>query len=113
MFPPYFVCLFIYILLLLTSSLKIHWYGEGDQWFTQYVQDMHNTFGKTIWVTEFADTRNNIDDVAGMLQASMNWLDGQSYVERYAWFGAFRQSATWSLLGVNGGLTKNGQEYIR
>lgn len=34
--------------------VALHWYGTDAQAFIAYVQDFHTTFGKPIWVTEFA-----------------------------------------------------------
>ena len=34
--------------------VPLHWYGSGSQNFINYVTDMHNTFKRNVWVTEFA-----------------------------------------------------------
>lgn len=35
-------------------ALAVHWYGDATDvaGFQQHLTDVHNTFGKTIWVTE-------------------------------------------------------------
>jgi O-glycosyl hydrolase len=44
------------------DAIALHWYGTDPQAFIAYVQDFHNTFGKNLWITEFAcqvcNTRN-------------------------------------------------------
>ncbi|KAJ8082070.1 hypothetical protein AAF712_006071 [Marasmius tenuissimus] len=77
--------------------LPIHWYGEGAQNFNQYVTDMHNMFNLPIWVTEFAPTGG---DAASFMRDTLSFLDGQDFVERYAWFAY----APTPVRGINSGL---------
>ncbi|ESK83301.1 glycosyl hydrolase 53 domain-containing protein [Moniliophthora roreri MCA 2997] len=63
--------------------LPIHWYGEGAQNFNAYVAGMRDKYQKPIWVTEFAPTAG---DVMAFMRDTLNFLDNEPSVERYAWF---------------------------
>jgi hypothetical protein len=39
--------------------IPIHWYGDGAQWFLEYVEKMRRDFGKKLWVTEYASTNGD------------------------------------------------------
>lgn len=72
--------------------IPIHWYGSNANEFQNYVADIHNSFGKNIWVTEWACVdygggpcgQQNVYDFMG--QTTL-WLDQQPWVERFSWFG--------------------------
>ena len=84
--------------------IPLHWYGDGSQYFEQYVQNFHNQFGKPVWVTEWASTNGDPngkladeDKKLGILTLATTvalsflkdttaFLDSTSYVERYSWF---------------------------
>lgn len=46
-------------------------------------------FGKPVWVTEFGLTSATDADIATFLTTNLAWLDSQSFVQRYAYFGDF------------------------
>ncbi|MFY1633288.1 glycosyl hydrolase [Solwaraspora sp. WMMB335] len=81
--------------------IALHWYG-GD--FTtgnavnqlkQYLQAVHQRYGKPIWLTEFALIRFGAggpqfpseQQQAAFLSAATEMLAGLPYLQRYAWFG--------------------------
>ncbi len=74
----------------------IHWYQacvpggsqSGADWFKGNVTNAHSTLGLPIWVTEF-QCYGSEDQQIAFLQSVLPWLDSQSYVERYAYFGVF------------------------
>lgn len=74
----------------------IHYYqdcnppnGEsGAAWFQGNVTDAYNTLGLPVWVTEF-QCYGSEDQQVAFLQQVLPWLDEQSYVEKYAYFGVF------------------------
>ncbi|KAJ3778397.1 glycosyl hydrolase catalytic core-domain-containing protein [Lentinula raphanica] len=74
--------------------MAVHWYDISSDGFKSYVEDWHNTFNRTIWVTEFAyqDFNGNDQGDLGTIQGFMgdvtSWMDQQDYVEYYCWFGA-------------------------
>ena len=73
-----------------------------------------------IWVTEMALPQPaDEEEVLGMMNQSLRWMDETGWVERYAWFGAFRddEANSWtgdvvSLLDDDGGLTELGSVYM-
>jgi hypothetical protein len=72
-----------------------------------------------IWVTEMALPQQSEDATVQMMNQTLPYLDKLDYVERYAWFGAFRtkNANEWTGDGValfdgNGGLTKLGALYM-
>lgn len=73
--------------------VTLHWYDTTFDKFKTYVELWHNTFGKNIWVTEFACQNFNgggqpsISDVWNFYGSAIPWLDSQDYVEMYAPFG--------------------------
>jgi len=75
--------------------IPIHWYGSDGNAFASYVTDIHNSFGKNIWVTEwacvpYANPPCDQQSVYNFMGQTTLFLDQQSYVERYSWFGAMR-----------------------
>ena len=84
--------------------IPLHWYGDGSQYFEQYVEDFHNQFKHPIWVTEWASTSSDpasmsLSSLIGEAEAdnllaaalqflkdTTSFLDKTSYVERYSWF---------------------------
>ncbi|KAI0039545.1 glycoside hydrolase family 128 protein [Auriscalpium vulgare] len=83
--------------------IAMHWYGVDANQFISYVADMHQTFNRNIWVTEWA-CQNYVDanaqcsqnDVYNFMNTTQSFMDRTSYVERYSWFGAME-----NLQGVN------------
>ncbi|KAL2869544.1 glycoside hydrolase family protein [Aspergillus lucknowensis] len=76
--------------------LAIHWYQDcfaadgqkGADWFIGNVTNAHETLDLPIWVTEF-ECYGEEDEQIAFLEEVLPWMDGQEYVERYAYFGAF------------------------
>eukprot|EP00026_Physarum_polycephalum_P020775 Phypoly_transcript_23577.p1 GENE.Phypoly_transcript_23577~~Phypoly_transcript_23577.p1 ORF type:complete len:120 (+),score=20.21 Phypoly_transcript_23577:30-389(+) len=63
--------------------IPLHWYGSDWQAFTAYVADIHNTFKKHVWVTEWACVQYansppcNQNSVYNFMGATVLWLDQQ------------------------------------
>jgi len=77
--------------------IPIHWYGSNPSYFESYVENIHNTFNKPIWITEWAcvqyvstDPACDENGVKNFLETTVKWLYAQSYVQRFAWFGAMK-----------------------
>ena len=74
----------------------IHWYQDcvpgggqsGSDWFQSNVTNAYNVLGLPVWITEF-QCYGSEDQQIAFLQTVLPWLDSQSYVERYAYFGVF------------------------
>jgi hypothetical protein len=73
--------------------VTIHWYGTDAQAFIAYVQDFHTTFGKNIWVTEFAcqdfagGPQADLAQINAFMKTVTEFMDGADYVEQYFAFG--------------------------
>ncbi|KAF2651597.1 glycoside hydrolase family 128 protein [Lophiostoma macrostomum CBS 122681] len=63
-----------------------HWYdsAENVSYFKQHLQDVHTQTGKPVWVTEFAPQGSDAQKQA-FLQEVLPWMDGQDWIERYAY----------------------------
>jgi len=103
-----------------------HWYGAFDglaAWLAT-LNEFHNTNSTRnsplgIWLTEWALPQQDAQATTQMMNQSLGYLDGAAYVERYAWFGAFRtdDANKWTGDGValfddEGGLTGAGALYL-
>jgi hypothetical protein len=109
-----------------TDFVAVHWYGDAvglQSWLTT-LYDFYNPDNSTnsttkFWITEFALPQGDENATVTMLEQSMAFLDKLDYVEKYAWFGAFRTNAANSFTGSevalfddNGGLTELGSVYL-
>lgn len=74
--------------------MALHWYDISASAFQTYLELWSSTFNKPLWVTEFAYQDFNGNDQGDLptIQSFMGevtaWMDQQSYVEQYCWFGA-------------------------
>jgi hypothetical protein len=101
----------------------LHWYGEGLGAFYDYLWSVYYQLGadKKVWVSEFATTNWSVENPLGtgvveeFCRESCRYLDGLEWVERYAWFGAMRDTGTvgkWAaMLDAQGRLTELGKGY--
>lgn len=103
-----------------------HWYGAFDG-LASWLGTLDEFYNKNstrdeplkIWVTELALPKADAEATVQMMNATLPYLDGLEYVERYAWFGAFRSGKAneWTGEGValfdnGGGLTELGALYM-
>ncbi|KAF2429529.1 hypothetical protein EJ08DRAFT_569429, partial [Tothia fuscella] len=71
--------------------VAVHWYAGYApgifNYFKSYLEEIHNTFGKPVWITEFAlePSASEQQQVEFMKQA-VKFLDQAEWVHRYAWF---------------------------
>ena len=103
--------------------IVVHWYGTQVEQLASFLGDMHQTFGKPLWLTEFACTSMRADapvttgQVEEFVKQALPFLDGCEFVERYAYFGAMKSVGDWvgeasCLHGKDGaGLTAVGKLY--
>ena len=79
----------------------VHWYGTDMSQLAGYLGDMHSTFQKPLWLTEFAYTSMRteapaeISQVEDFMKQTIPFLDGCDFVERYAYFGAMKSVGDW------------------
>jgi hypothetical protein len=107
--------------------VSAHWYGAFDgltAWLGT-LNEFYNTNSSRngedlkIWVTEVALPQQSDEATVQMMNQTLPYLDKLDYVERYAWFGAFRtdDANEWTGDGValfdkDGGLTELGALYM-
>lgn len=106
--------------------IAAHWYGEfaGLAGWLGTLDEFYNTNSTRsepmkIWVTELGLPQQSADATLAMMNQTLPYLDNLTYVERYAWFGAFRtdDANEWTGDGValfddDGGLTDLGALYM-
>jgi hypothetical protein len=79
----------------------VHWYGTDVHQLESFLADMHASFGKPLWLTEFAYSHFGAPptptaaQVEAFLRPAIAFLDSCSYVERYAYFGAPTDVGGW------------------
>ncbi|KAF2789442.1 glycoside hydrolase family 128 protein [Melanomma pulvis-pyrius CBS 109.77] len=110
-----------------TDFIAAHWYGafDGLKGWLSSLDDFYNGNRSDdepklkIWVTEMALPKADAEATVGMMNETLPYLDGLDYVERYAWFGAFRANDAneWTgdgvaLFGDDGALTDLGALYL-
>jgi hypothetical protein len=105
--------------------VAVHWYGAPSaKSFLRKIDDIHQAYGKPIWITEFAvsdwaarDGRKSRYSTAAterFLRTVLPELERRPYVERYAWMGAgayTEATITSRLVDDSGVLTPLGQIY--
>lgn len=106
--------------------IAAHWYGafDGLAGWLGTLDEFYNTNSSRneplkIWVTEMGLPQQDADATVAMMNQTLPYLDNLTYVERYAWFGAFRtdDANEWTGDGValfddDGGLTELGALYM-
>jgi hypothetical protein len=109
-----------------TDFVSAHWYGAFDglaAWLGTlnefYNVNSSRSENVSIWVTEMGLPQQSAENTVGMMNQTLPYLDQLEYVEKYAWFGAFRteDANEWTGDGValfdeDGGLTKLGALYM-
>ena len=105
--------------------VAVHWYGAPSaKSFLRKIDDIHEAYGKPIWITEFAvsdwaarDGRKNrysTEATERFMRKVLPELERRPYVERYAWMGAgaWREATVTSrLVDDTGALTALGRIY--
>lgn len=89
--------------------VPVHWYDNASAaTFQNYLIECHTRAqGRPIWVTEFMLQDSEANQIA-FLETVMPWMDAQSWIVRYAYFGVFE---TYLINGAGTGLSNIGQTY--
>ncbi|KAK4699469.1 hypothetical protein P7C70_g6791, partial [Phenoliferia sp. Uapishka_3] len=90
------------------DAIAAHWYDSATNfgYFTNYFTDMYKTFGKPIWITEFAGY-GTVQQQQDFFNYIIPWMENQTFIERYAAFGDF----SGTFVNSNGSLTPLGHTY--
>lgn len=99
--------------------LAAHWYGDFAA-MASWLGTLHSYYPQLpIWLTEFALPAFPESITYEFLNQSLAFLDETEWVERYSYFGTFRESAANNFTGPNvamldngGGLTEIGNLYL-
>lgn len=105
--------------------IGVHWYDWGSSprnastndspsaiftRFKNYLERVHNLYNLPIWITEFNGNRYRSTEAnLGFMQLALPYLESLDYVERYAWFEPFGDSA--SFYTEAGNYTSVGEAY--
>ena len=103
----------------------VHSYGGADAGsLVKRLEQIHQLYGKPIWITEFAvgdwtaesvtENRFSQDQVLRFMEEVLPQLDRLDFVERYAWYSAKPDNkalGTSALLDAEGKLTRLGECY--
>ncbi|KAL7272137.1 hypothetical protein RUND412_005066 [Rhizina undulata] len=100
------------------SFLAIHWYGnfEGLASHLGYINAQFP--GRKIWVTEMGYPNQDLATTEAFFNQSVSYLEGLAYVERYSWFGAFRDDVSnvgpnEAFLDSQGKMKTLGEQYLK
>lgn len=72
----------------------VEWFGTDAQDLIDFLQDIHLTSGKNVVLSRFACESFNggpgctADQAAALLAAAISYMDAQSFIYMYFWFGA-------------------------
>lgn len=99
--------------------IATHWYGDFAA-LASWLGSLHAMYPSApIWLTEFGVAGLSADETTAILNTSLPYLDGLDYLDRYAWFGTFRNDDAneWtgdgvSMLDSRGRLTELGAQYL-
>jgi hypothetical protein len=91
------------------DAIAMHTYTCEARWVRDHLEP-YREFGLPIWVTEFACMSNDTNLVRTFMSDTVEMLENDPDVERYAWF--MSRAGNTSLLGAHGQLTPLGQLYL-
>jgi hypothetical protein len=105
------------------DAIGAHYYGKDPKLMQNHLNRVHDTFGKNVWVTEFACmdfgtfTPCTKDEAWYFNDQMLKWMNSKSWVTRYAAFGAlvdmYNVGESARLMTRGGALTSLGWEYIK
>jgi len=89
--------------------IAAHFYGPSSS-LQDYLSQLHSNYSSLpIWLTEFGFPQESVSDTKSSLNSTIDFLDTSEWIERYAYFGMFREGDGNSYIGQNGAVwDKNG-----
>jgi len=105
------------------DHMAAHCYATTSQEVIDYLTGLHDTFGMSIWVTEFAcqsftgGYQCNEDQVFAFMNNLIQWMDETPWIEKYFYYGMMKPgkiniNPLNALMGEDGMPTKLGRLYI-
>ncbi|KAK6905373.1 hypothetical protein I203_106200 [Kwoniella mangroviensis CBS 8507] len=105
--------------------VSAHLYTTDVEYFKGTLAGFQKDFGLPLVLSEFAcykfgeEPHPSLEEVSIFMQSTMEWLDQQDWVVKYAWFGNARNSEylfgvyeTNRLMDTSGVLTDLGKQYM-
>lgn len=85
--------------------IAVHYYPEDPSIpaFRRFLEKVHATYRRPIWITEWAladwknQSRFSQSEQIDFFRKALRMLDALPFVERHAWFGAYRGLDSWDL----------------
>lgn len=82
--------------------LPTHFYGPSSA-LQSYLSALHTNYSTLpIWLTEFAFPGETTADTISALNETIAFCEGQEWIQRYAYFGTFREGDGNGYVGQNG-----------
>lgn len=104
------------------DAVAVHYYDTTADGLIAYLEDYHNTFGKPIWLTEFACQNFNagaqcsMDQIKAFMGQFVSWAKDTDWLEQYCWFGAMHDMVNVNpfnqLMQVDGQVMDLGHQYL-
>ena len=82
------------------DGIATHFYGTDAEALVSHLTDYHNTFGRPVWLTEFAcqnfggGAQCSKDQVYAFMKRTTQFMDAQNWMAFYAWFGGYLSFAS-------------------
>lgn len=103
------------------DAVAVHSYLRDPYAFLNYIDGIHNRYGKPLWITEFAPTdwasptSVSVAEVINFIKIAIPGLESRPYVLRYSWYCGTLPGpnvlGTAALFNADGSLTAAGQAY--
>lgn len=103
------------------DAVAVHCYLRDPHAFLNYIDGIHNRYGKPLWITEFAPTdwasptTVTVAEVINFIKIAIPGLESRSYVARYSWYCGTLPGpnvlGTAALFNSDGSLTAAGIAY--
>lgn len=104
------------------DAVAVHYYDTSADGLIAYLKDFHDTFGKPIWLTEFACQNFNggaqcsYDEIQQFMSKAVNFMESTDWVQQYCWFGAMHDMVNVNylnqLMSSDGSPTSLGWQYL-
>ncbi|GAA5959490.1 hypothetical protein JCM21900_004518 [Sporobolomyces salmonicolor] len=94
------------------DAVALHWYDSAgnNAYFQSYLEDAYANLSKPIWLTEYLGTGTPTDQATFMV-TTVDWLEKQDYIEKYAACGDFCDSPVANFVLCDGSQNDLGKAY--
>ncbi|GAA5880479.1 hypothetical protein JCM1840_003550 [Sporobolomyces johnsonii] len=94
------------------DAVALHWYDSAgnNAYFQSYLEEAYGNLSKPIWLTEYMGTGTSTDQATFMV-TTVDWLEKQDYIEKYAAYGDFCDSPVANFVDCDGSSNDLGKAY--